>query len=32
MRSLHQFTRTADAHIPFLMRKAQQARDYLNQH
>ena len=31
MRSLHQFMRTADAHIPFLMRKAQQARDYLNQ-
>jgi uncharacterized protein YukE len=32
MRVLHNFMRVADAHIPFLLRKAQKARDYLNQH
>jgi uncharacterized protein YukE len=31
MRVLHQFIRVADDHIPFLRRKAQKARDYLNQ-
>ncbi|MEW6403835.1 MAG: WXG100 family type VII secretion target [Chloroflexota bacterium] len=31
MRVLHQFMGTADAHIPFLQRKAQRIRDYLNQ-
>ena len=31
MRVLHGFMQTADAHIPFLMRKAQRIRDYLNQ-
>ncbi len=32
MRVLHNFMRVADDHIPFLLRKAQKARDYLNQH
>jgi uncharacterized protein YukE len=32
MRMLHQFMRTADQHIPFLLRKAQRIRDYLEQH
>jgi uncharacterized protein YukE len=32
MRVLHHFMRTADQHIPFLMRKAQRIRDYLTQH
>jgi uncharacterized protein YukE len=31
MRVLHQFRRTADEHIPFLMRKAARLRDYLQQ-
>ena len=31
MRVLHQFIRVADDHNPFLRRKAQKARDYLNQ-
>ena len=31
MRVLHHFMRAADEQIPFLMRKAQKARDYLNQ-
>ena len=31
MRVLHQFNHTSDAHIPFLLRKAQSAREYLNQ-
>jgi uncharacterized protein YukE len=31
MRVLHNFMRVADDHIPFLLRKAQKARDYLNQ-
>ena len=31
MRTLHQFQNTADTHIPFLLRKAQRARDFLNQ-
>lgn len=31
VRVLHQFMRTADQHIPFLHRKAQRIRDYLNQ-
>jgi uncharacterized protein YukE len=31
MRVLHHFMRTADAHIPFLLRKAQRLREYLNQ-
>ena len=29
MRVLQQFTRSADEHIPFLIRKAQSLRDYL---
>ena len=31
MRVLHQFMRTSEVHIPFLLRKAQRARDYLSQ-
>lgn len=31
MRVLAQFMRTADQHIPFLLRKAQRIRDYLSQ-
>ena len=31
MRVLHQFMRSADQQIPFLLRKAQRIRDYLNQ-
>jgi len=31
MRVLHQFMRVADDHIPYLKRKAQKGRDYLNQ-
>ncbi len=31
MRVLHNFMRVADDHIPFLRRKAQKVRDYLNQ-
>ena len=31
MHVLRNFIRTADAHIPFLLRKAQRAREYLNQ-
>lgn len=31
VRVLHQFMQTADQHIPFLHRKAQRIRDYLNQ-
>jgi uncharacterized protein YukE len=31
VRVLHHFTRTADQHIPFLLRKAQRLRDFLNQ-
>lgn len=31
VRVLQNFTRVADAHIPFLIRKAQRIRDYLNQ-
>ena len=31
MRVLRNFMRAADAQIPFLLRKAQRARDYLNQ-
>ena len=31
MRVLHQFTRAADQQIPFLQRKAQRLREYLNQ-
>lgn len=31
MRVLHQFMRTADQQIPFLQRKAQRLREYLNQ-
>jgi WXG100 family type VII secretion target len=31
MRVLQNFMRVADDQIPFLMRKAQKARDYLNQ-
>jgi uncharacterized protein YukE len=31
MRVLHQFRRTADEHIPFLLRKAARLRDYLQQ-
>ena len=31
MRVLHQFMRSADQQIPFLQRKAQKLREYLNQ-
>jgi uncharacterized protein YukE len=31
VRVLHRFMRTADQHIPFLLRKAQRIRDYLEQ-
>lgn len=31
VRVLHQFMRTSDQHIPFLLRKAQRLREYLNQ-
>jgi uncharacterized protein YukE len=31
MRVLHQFRRTSDEHIPFLLRKAARLRDYLQQ-
>lgn len=31
MRVLDQFTRSADQQIPFLLRKAQRLREYLNQ-
>jgi uncharacterized protein YukE len=31
MRVLHQFTQSADQQIPFLQRKAQRLREYLNQ-
>ncbi len=31
MRVLHQFQRTSDEHIPFLLRKAARIRDYLAQ-
>lgn len=31
MRVLHQFQRSSDQQIPFLLRKAQRLRDYLNQ-
>jgi uncharacterized protein YukE len=31
MRVLHQFMRTADEQIPFLLRKAQRLREYLQQ-
>lgn len=31
MRVLHQFMRTSEEQIPFLQRKAQRLRDYLNQ-
>jgi hypothetical protein len=31
MRVLHQFTRSADQQIPFLLRKAQRLREYLGQ-
>ena len=31
MRVLHHFARTSDQHIPFLLRKAQRLREYLNQ-
>jgi len=31
MRVLHQFRRTSDEHIPFLLRKAARIRDYLGQ-
>ena len=31
MRLLHNFTQTADAHIPFLQRKAQKLYEFLNQ-
>ncbi|MGA9349958.1 MAG: WXG100 family type VII secretion target [Anaerolineae bacterium] len=31
MRVLHQFMRSADEQIPFLLRKAQRIRDYLQQ-
>jgi uncharacterized protein YukE len=31
MRVLHHFMGTADAQIPFLLRKAQRLREYLNQ-
>jgi len=31
MRVLYQFTRTSEQHIPFLLRKAQKLREYLNQ-
>ena len=31
MRVLHQFMRSADQQIPFLLRKAQRLRDYLDQ-
>lgn len=31
MKVLHNFMRVADAHIPFLLRKAQRIRDYLGQ-
>jgi uncharacterized protein YukE len=30
-RVLHNFMKVADEHIPFLMKKAQKARDYLDQ-
>ena len=32
MRVLHQFMRSADQQIPFLLRKAQRLRDYVGQH
>ncbi|MBD3308372.1 hypothetical protein GF339_18195 [candidate division KSB3 bacterium] len=31
MRVIDRFLQTADQHIPFLIRKAQRAREYLNQ-
>lgn len=31
MRVMNNFLNTADTHIPFLLRKAQKAREYLNQ-
>jgi len=31
MRTIRHFVQTSDAHIPFLMRKAQKAREYLQQ-
>ncbi len=31
MRVLHQFSQSADVQIPFLMKKAQRIRDYLQQ-
>ena len=31
MKVIGRFLQTADQHIPFLMRKAQRAREYLNQ-
>ncbi len=31
MKVIERFLQTADQHIPFLMRKAQRARDYLSQ-
>jgi WXG100 family type VII secretion target len=31
MRTLNKFIQDADAHAPFLMRKAQKLREYLNQ-
>lgn len=31
MRVLYHFMRTSDQHIPFLLRKAQRLREYLNQ-
>jgi uncharacterized protein YukE len=31
MRVLHQFMRSSDQQIPFLLRKAQRLREYLNQ-
>ena len=32
VRVLHQFQKSADQHIPFLLRKAERIREYLNQH
>jgi len=32
MKVIERFLQTSNEHIPFLQRKAQRARDYLNQH
>jgi uncharacterized protein YukE len=32
MRVIHRFMQVSDQHIPFLLRKAQRVRDYLQQH